>query len=90
MHWLNPSDTLGLLALILLALPVLSAASSADRRERFLKLDYDSNVDPRLRAAKRRLDQHVLAKVRQWSPWHSGFLYAGYLLALASYLVKMF
>lgn len=86
--WSLFSDALGFAALLLLALPALAAASAADKTGRFLHLDLGENVDPRLREAKRKLDIKVLKKAREWSPWHSGFLYLGYGLAVASYLVK--
>ncbi len=88
--WPHLSDALGFAALILLALPALAAASSADKTGRFLHLDLGENVDPKLRAAKRRFDDKLLKKAREWSPWHSGFLYTGYALAVVSYLVKFY
>ena len=84
------SDVLGFVALLLLALPALAAAYAADRTGRFLSLKLGDGVDSRLQASKRKLDDKILRRAREWSPWHSGFLYVGYALAVASYLVKFF
>ena len=84
------SDLLGFAALLLLALPALAAARTADRDGRFLSLKLGDGVDSKLQAAKRKLDNKVLRRAREWSPWHSAFLYIGYGLAVASYLVKFF
>jgi hypothetical protein len=87
-EWPPLSDCLGLAALLLLAVPALSAAAAADSRHRFLQLQLGDNVDPKLRASKERLDKK-LGLLRDWSPWHSTCLYVGYTCALLPYLVKL-
>lgn len=88
LDWLPLSDWLGLAALILLAVPAVSAAAAADKHHRFFTVNLGKSVDPRLRDAKQRLDQK-LSLLRNWSPWHSRCLYLGYTCALLSYLVKL-